>query len=149
MKVKEVSKITILKTEFDLELEFKLIAINSALKDYRLCHFINKFANLNLQRANYEHSTADRTKNSSYYFTLFEHITDDFEKEQYLISNKGIQGGLLIPENPNFDYFLLIKNFIDEEDLHALVEALNKIPDVVLAKEILPKKLKSKENLIF
>jgi len=56
---------------------------------------------------------------------------------------------LLIPENANFDYFLIIKHYIDDDDLKRIVDSINKIPEVVFAKEILPKKLKSKENLIF
>ena len=147
--INSVNKITFLKAEFDLELDFKLVAINSTLKDYRLCHFINKLAGLKLQRAQEEHNITDSAKKSTYFFTLFEQVTEDYEIEQYLLSNKGIQGGLLIPENSNFDYFLIIKHYIDDDDLKRIVDSINKIPEVVFAKEILPKKLKSKENLIF
>ena len=47
------------------------------------------------------------------------------------------------------DFFLLIKNYIDEHDLDNLVSTLNKIPEIVAAVKIDPKKIKSRENLLF
>jgi len=147
-----LSKITIFKLDFDTqeEFEFNLIAINSPLKDYRLCHFVNKYGNLKLTRDNTEHILQNPHKdNSDFYFSKYSHVTKDYEIEQYLLSNKGLEGGFIIPEQPSFDYFLILKSFIDQEDLKALVENINKIPEVFFAKEISPNVLKSKENLIF
>ena len=47
------------------------------------------------------------------------------------------------------DYFLMIKNYIDETDLDGLIVSLNKIPEIVTAVKIDPKKIKSRENLLF
>ena len=44
---------------------------------------------------------------------------------------------------------MLIKEFIDDEDLDFFLEGLKKIEDIQAAVEVNPKKLKSKENLIF
>lgn len=55
----------------------------------------------------------------------------------------------MIPEMKNVDYFILIKNFIDQEDIDQLISGLNAIPEIVVAAEVDPAKLKSKENLIF
>jgi hypothetical protein len=43
----------------------------------------------------------------------------------------------------------MIKNYIDSDDLDALITSLNKIPEIVAAVKIDPKKLKSRENLLF
>jgi hypothetical protein len=43
----------------------------------------------------------------------------------------------------------MIKNYIDEDDLDKLVSSLNKIPEIVAAVKIDPKKIKSRENLLF
>jgi hypothetical protein len=43
----------------------------------------------------------------------------------------------------------MIKNYIDDEELDSLVFSLNKIPEIVAAVKIDPKKLKSRENLLF
>jgi predicted methyltransferase len=47
------------------------------------------------------------------------------------------------------DYFILMKNYIDDDDLESLISALNKIPEIVAAVKIDPKKIKSRENLLF
>jgi hypothetical protein len=47
------------------------------------------------------------------------------------------------------DFFLLIRNYIDDDDLKLIISKLNKVPEVLVAVEVDPKKLKSKENLIF
>lgn len=47
------------------------------------------------------------------------------------------------------DYFILIKNYLDEEDTDNFMEGLNRIPEIVVAAEVNPGKLKSKENLVF
>ena len=47
------------------------------------------------------------------------------------------------------DFFLLIQNYIHADDLKGIINGLNKIPEVLVAVEVDPKKLKSKENLIF
>lgn len=160
---------TILKWDlgFDAELDFVLIAISSPLKDYRLCHFINKLTLLNFVRGKEDkfdhnqklkqktaeeleyHIVFDNHKKSKQHFTTFWYINTKFQTEYYLINNKSIEGNLLIPENPNFDYFIIIKNYIDDDDLDRIVKNINKIPEVVFVKEISPKILKSKENLIF
>ncbi len=146
-----MNKITVIKLDFDSEFEFEfiLIAINSPLRDYRLCHFVNKYTGLNLERDEEEHILFDQAIDKSNYFTKFSQVTPDYETEHYLLNNKGIEGGFVIPEQPSFDYFLILKSFIDSVDLKALVENVNKIPGVVFAKEISPNVLKSKENLIF
>jgi hypothetical protein len=47
------------------------------------------------------------------------------------------------------DYFLMVRNYIDDTDLDNLISTLNKIPEIVAAVKIDPKKIKSRENLLF
>src|SRR3546814_728514 len=82
-------------------------------------------------------------------FSRYADIDDANETEYYLLANRGAEGGVLVPEMRHSDYFLLIRNFIDEEDLTELLDRIIAIADVVAASEISPQKLKSKENLIF
>ena len=70
------------------------------------------------------------------------------DAELYILANKGTEG-FLVSEMKKVDFFLLIRNYIDEDDLKALIGGLNRIPEVLVAAEVDPKKLKSKENLIF
>lgn len=136
----------LLKADFDFD--FILIAISCPFKDYRVCHFINKYSGLNLQKTG-DHRVFIPQHDKTCPFSMYTFLDDNMETEYYLLSNRGDDEGLLIPEMKHSDYFLIIKNFIDHEDLHLLLLAINNIPEVVVATEILPEKLKSRENLIF
>ena len=137
-----------LTLKYEIDLDFILIAVTSPLKDYRLCYFINKVANLNLRKTN-EYELLGLRDNQSLRFSYFQSFSNTSETEFHLISNKGLDGGYLIPEMITSDYFLIIKNFIDDEDLELIENAIHTIPEVVVASRIAPEKLKSKENLIF
>lgn len=159
-----------LETDFDLELDFRLIGISSTLRDYRLCYFISKKTGLELiygkeSYTNHKGEQKEKSKDDMDYhiitenkrgrpqvchhFTVYRCCNESFDYEYYLLSNKSKEGGILIPEAPNFDYFMLIKHYVDEEDLLALQKQLRSIDYVLLVKEIDPTTLKSKENLIF
>jgi hypothetical protein len=89
------------------------------------------------------------SKNQSLFFTKYSYISSIEETEFYLLGNKGINGGVLIPEARATDFFLLVRGFIDEEDFLFLMNAINQIEEVLVATEIDIEKLKSKENLVF
>jgi hypothetical protein len=133
--------------KFEIDLDFVLIAVTTSLKDYRICYFINKSLNFNFTRAadlEVDINQAD----VPVFFSLFKYNWEASETDFYFIANKG-SDGYLIPEMKKADYFLMIKNYIDETDLDALVSALNRIPEIVAAVKIDPKKIKSRENLLF
>jgi RIO-like serine/threonine protein kinase len=136
---------TILKYEPDLN--FVLLAITAALKDYRLCFKINKQMGTNFNRIT-ELELVFNADESLFYFSRYYYKDLQTETEYYILSNKGTEG-FLVAEMKEVDFFLLIRNYIDNEDLKQVITALNKIPEVLVAVEVNPKKLKSKENLIF
>ena len=133
-----------LKTELDLD--FILIAITSQLKDYRLCFLINKFLNMEFERTSTDYQIS-YPNSSAQYFSQY-HCKNYLEKDCYIIANRGI-GGLLIPEMKETDYFMLLRNYLDEEDIEYILAGLKSINEIQVATEINPVKLKSKENLIF
>jgi len=147
-----------------------LVGISSSLRDYRLCHFIFKQTGLAFVRGKedyldhkgyrkdkdqdemdyhiiFEKRKQQRVK--KHYFSIYRFCDPNFEFEYYLLSNRCVDGGLLIPELPNFDYFMLVKHYIDTDDLRALMDQIRNIKEVILTKELNPTTLKSKENLIF
>ena len=135
--------------KFELDFDFILIAISCPLKDYRLAHFIDKHAGLKLHKQKHDHQIPGIEAGEYWFFSFYQYLPEEVETEYYLLSNRGTESGYLLPELKNSDYFLIIKNFIDDEDLGMLLDNLNAIPDVVVASEISLDKLKSKENLIF
>lgn len=133
--------------KFEIDLDFVLIAVTSSLKDYRVCYLINKYLNFNFTRQTDLqvdiHHNADPVL-----FSIFNYHWEASETDFYFITNKG-SDGLLIPEMREVDYFIMIKNYIDDDDLENIITALNRIPEIMAAVKIDPKKIKSRENLLF
>lgn len=160
----------ILDLDFDIELDFALVGISSPLRDYRLCHFLYKHTGLAFLRGKEDyidhkgylkekdpdemdyHIIYEKSKQKTlfkHYFTIYRYCDSSFEFEFYLVNNRSLEGVLLLPELPNFDYFLIIKHYIDRHDLRTLLSEIKNINEVILVKKLDPASLKSKENLIF
>jgi hypothetical protein len=133
--------------KFEIDLDFVLIAVTTSLKDYRICYLINKHLSFNFVKTD-DLAVDIHPGSIPVYFSLFTYNWEASETDFYFIGNKG-SDGYLIPEMKKADYFLMIKNYIDDNDLDTLVSALNKIPEIVAAVKIDPKKIKSRENLLF
>jgi hypothetical protein len=133
--------------KFEIDLDFVLIAITTSLKDYRICCLINKYLNFNFLKST--DLEVDILQGSEpVFFSLYQYHWEASETDFYFIANKG-SDGYLVPEMRRADYFLMIKNYIDDDDLEKLATALNRIPEIVAAVKIDPKKIKSRENLLF
>ena len=133
--------------KYELDLDFVLIALTVPLKDYRLCFQINKHLNIQFQRIE-ELVLPSSRETRHHFFSRYHYNSENPESDYYLVANKGSEG-FLIPEMKTVDFFIILKNFIDQEDLEKLIGGLNRIHEVQVAVEVDPKKLKSKENLIF
>lgn len=129
-----------------LDLDFILIAVTSPLKDYVLCHKINTSLNTQFEKGD-DHEIYFNIDEPAWSFSKYNFLVEQGEVEYYLISNKS-SDGLLVPEMSNVDFFIIIKEFMDNEDLNYLLNGLNKLPDIQVAAKIEPSKLKSKENLV-
>ncbi|MFI5158136.1 MAG: IPExxxVDY family protein [Sphingobacteriales bacterium] len=133
--------------KFEIDLDFVLIAVTTPLKDYRICYLINKYLNFNLAKTA-DLSVEIHPNTEPVYFSKYTHHWEASDTDFYFIANKG-SDGYLIPEMRKTDYFLMIKNYIDDYDLDNLVSSLNRVPEIVAAVKIDPKKIKSRENLLF
>ena len=133
--------------KFEIDLDFVLIAVTTSLKDYRICYLINKFLNFNFLKI-HDLAVDIHAGEASVLFSRYHYNWEATNTDFYFIANKGSEG-YLIPEMKKADYFLLVKNYIDENDLDNLISSLNKIPEIVAAVKIDPKKIKSRENLLF
>lgn len=133
--------------KFEIDFDFILIALTTSLKDYRICYLINKSLNFNFVRED-DLKLDIGPGGSEVLFSIYHYSWETTETDFIFIGNKG-SDGYLVPEMREADYFILIKNYIDENDLEHLISALNRIPEVVAAVKIEPKKIKSRENLLF
>ncbi len=132
--------------KLSLDLDFVLIAITASLKDYVLCHKINTCLNFNFEKIEdhevYFNVDEDPLSYSKYYF-----FVEQGEIEYYLVNNRNAEG-FLIPEMNKVDFFMVVHQYIDKEDLNYILSGLNKLPDIQVAAQIEPKRLKSCENLV-
>lgn len=133
--------------KFEIDLDFVLIAVTTSLKDYRICYLVNKFLNFNFVKIS-DLSVEIHPGETPVLFSRYHYTWEATKTDYYFIANKGSEG-YLVPEMKKADYFLLVKNYIDENDLDNLISSLNKIPEIVAAVKIDPKKIKSRENLLF
>jgi hypothetical protein len=133
--------------KFEIDLDFVLIAVTTSLKDYRICYHINKYLNFNFTRTDDLVLEMGATSTPALY-SLYHYSWEATETDFYFIGNKGSEG-YLVPEMREADYFIMIKNYIDEDDLDGIISTLNTRPEIVAAVKIDPKKIKSRENLLF
>jgi RIO-like serine/threonine protein kinase len=132
--------------KLSLDLDFVLIAITASLKDYVLCHKIN--TNLDIEFCKIDdHEVFFNTDEAPLAFSKYYFAVEDSEREYFLVGNRNSEG-FLVPEMNKVDFFMVIQQFIDKEDLDFMLTGLNKIPDIQVAAQIDVRKLKSKENLV-
>ncbi|RKD12511.1 hypothetical protein BCY91_11785 [Pelobium manganitolerans] len=132
--------------EVGLDFDFKLLAITAQLRDYRLCHIINKYTESDFEKS--DDLVISFKNTGTKYYSCYTYFPDNVECYFTLLSNRGTDG-LLIPEMKEIDFFIIIKEFIDDEDFDLFFAQLKQIPEIQAVAELNPNKLKSKENLIF
>ena len=135
----------VLNIEYDFD--FILFGISCHEKDYRLSWTINNKLGIDLSKEkDLEIDVKKHKEPMAHSFFAFEE--EDQFKQFYLINNRGTKG-LLIPEQKQVDYFLMIKGKITSEEKNIYLKNVKEIPMVQMAFDILPSTLKSKENLLF
>ncbi|SMC75916.1 IPExxxVDY family protein [Pedobacter nyackensis] len=132
--------------KLSLDLDFVLIAITASLKDYVLCHKINTLLNFDFEKID-DHEVYFNIDEEPLSFSKYYYFVEQGEIEYYVVNNRNAEG-FLIPEMNKVDFFMVIHQYIDKEDLNYIIGGLNKMPDIQVAAQIDPAKLRSKENLI-
>lgn len=132
------------KVEISIEYNYKMIAIASSLKDYRVSYLINDALNINLKKV--ESLVIDnKTKSKVSVFDMQSDLETNKEKEFYLISNK-IVGNYFLSSLKSFDFIFIIKDerqIENTEELYLKFKEINKF-QIVLKIE----KLSKRENKI-
>jgi hypothetical protein len=158
------------KLDFDdfNEIDYQLIAIHTALEDYRLAYFINQKLPINLSRDKDEIQISieeGETKFSRFYYYDKENkiswnliqnknevIQQKKDNSQNLFSNLKMEVStkvFLLPELKNVDYFLKIENIEESLNISKIELLLNTIENISKAYKVEITKIKSKNNLIF
>lgn len=133
--------------EIEYDYGFVLIGISSHEKDYRICWAINNKLELELIKTESLEIKEKKLDNPSHYALFVCNREEEFS-EYFLIANRS-EKGILIPEQKQMDYFLIIKEEeIKEEKVTDLIKKIKEITLVQTAVRIDASTLKSKQNLI-
>lgn len=137
------------KLDVPLEVDYELIAIASALPNYRLAFFLNKSLGLDLVRKN--DLRLDLVKKQVVaYFPKFYFYNPLDKIHFYLVNNLGAASSTrLIPELKQIDYLLLMKGESTDAWKDQIVKDVRAIHNVQTCFEVDPQQLYSKQNLIF
>ena len=153
--------------DFD-EIDYHLVAIHTALEDYRLAYFINQKFPINLSKNKNEiqiNIKEGETKFSRFYYydkekaiswNLIQNKNEVIQQKkgnrQDLFSNMKMEVATkvyLLPELKKVDYFLKIENLEETMELTEIQSLLNTIEGISTAYTVDTNKIKSKNNLIF
>jgi len=141
---------------------YTLIAIHTALEDFKLAYLLNNNVNTRFSRANFSLDFETTTNRAS--FSIYEYSNEKYEYEWYLIANsyteerKNELGSIdlttetktyLIPEKKRVDYFIKIVGEANYLLTKQTIDKINTINQVVTSYTIDSNTLKSKEFLIF
>ena len=105
------------------EFDFKVFAINSHAKEYRLCWNINKQLKMDFAKKE------DYKIQENLYFSRYNYICE--QGTEHNIFRNQSKNGYLIPEHKNINYFLVADKGLDNEEL---VKKLNNVKDIKIYK---------------
>jgi hypothetical protein len=153
--------------DFD-DIDYYLIAIHTALEDYRIAYFINQRLPINLSKSKDEVHISIKegeTKFSRYNYydnenavswNLIQNKSEVVQHKQALSQNLFSNVPMeistkvyLLPEFKKVDYFLKIENTEDCMKALKIKKLLNEIESVSTVYSVDNTKIKSKNNLIF
>ncbi|MET3113197.1 hypothetical protein AAKU52_000918 [Pedobacter sp. CG_S7] len=132
--------------KLSLNFDFILLAITASLKDYVLCHHINTRLNFNFEKVA-DHQVYFNIDEPPLSFSKYFFYLEEGDNEYFIINNRNPEG-FLIPEMNKVDFFMVIHQYLDNEDLNYILTGLRKLTDIQAAVRVDPIKLKSRENLI-
>jgi hypothetical protein len=102
-----------LKLDLDPDPEVTVIGISSHVNDYRLCWSLNRSMGLELSRCNGD--ITEEVQGRTTRFTVFSHEEPGQEGRYLLVNNHG-SDGVLIRDQRQADYFLVVDNALAERD---------------------------------
>jgi hypothetical protein len=131
----------------ELNADYHLAGIATSLKDYKICFHLNNLLDCDFKKLESQvFEPKDRTHASQ--FSVFKAVTGDANTSYMIFGNKNM-GGHLLPEVKQFDYILQINGKFDDDDMKRLIEGIRQFPEVMMCAEIQPKKIKSRERLVY
>ncbi|MCX6269737.1 MAG: IPExxxVDY family protein [Bacteroidetes bacterium] len=132
--------------DLDEDPEFQIVGIAAPLRDFRLAYYLNKDLYLKLTRLD-ELEVRFAGQETPARFSFYQCSDKDSELYFYLISNKNSQG-ILVPEQWQSDFFLVIKGPFSQESLYRFLKSIRQINNVLAAFSINLKRNKKLDNFL-
>ena len=108
---------------------YKLLGIASQLKDYSLVFFINQ--NLEIDLKKYEDMDIVDNEGNKSVFSWYYYKDEHIQSKIYLVSNLSSLGKLF-PSKKEMDYFMLLKDYPNEENYaSSIIPEIRKIQNVL------------------
>lgn len=120
--------------DFDFISDYHLMSIVSPLLDFKLAWHLNYLLKTELQKKNDITLKIDKSV-EEHAFSFYYFYNEEYQKEYFLLSNKG-DNIYLIPELKQYDFFLLLTGEWEEDEAWQVLDKTKEIDGVVLAKKI-------------
>ena len=135
------------KLEIEYDYDFHLLGISSHDKDYKFCWALNEKLGTDFRKGDDILIREKKSKDPDH-FSVYEYQDEEMFTDFFIIVNRS-GTALLIPEQKQADYLLMIKGNMTEEEKKEMMKKIKEITNVLTVFDIDPDKLKSKQNLIF
>jgi hypothetical protein len=132
--------------EEDFFADSALIGIGSALPGYKLCWLLNNHFSTNFTRQP-ELDIELKKKANKVYFAVYQYCVP-LNGCTHLLYKVKNEKETIMPEAKQLDYIWLIQNYTIEEDAAMIAQLLRTLPDIQLAQQLDPEKMKSLANLL-
>ena len=134
--------------------DFFLFGISCPEKPYRLCWALNNQLKITFSKSKdmevLSHITSKHEKNQfeQSKFPVFTYHNEEMFTDYHLIVNK-TEHKFLVPEYRHADYLLMVQGGMPFSEKNFILKKIKEVAFVQTSFEIDPKKIKSKENLVF
>ena len=136
----------VLRISEEDKFDFILIGLVCSHRDFRLCRELNRKLDINLSKQD-EYTVFNNKRMEDQFFSFYEYVSEEDDRYN-VIANKSLKG-LLLPEQNQIDFLLLIRMYPMRIEEQELIDQLKEIPIVLAAYKLDTVKLKSRENLVF
>ena len=135
------------KLTFKPDCDYLLIAISCHQKNHKVAWSIGREINCSFEKMTPHFSYAGKNKQVDGHFDHYSAIQEGGHLVYHLLANHS-NNGLLIPEEKQADFFLVITGLYKSIDQEQLIQAIKASKIVLTAYSIEPDQLKSKDKLI-
>ncbi len=124
---------------------FIMLGIVSTNTDYQLAHFINKALDIHFSK--YDDFVFNGSGKKKYPYSWYYCFSEELKVNAYLIANYH-RAKKLLPEYKQIDYFIVLENNIDAEQLNEFVNSIRSIKKVTAVFKLNLNKIKNVDILL-